>query len=113
MFVNREKQGCFTDVYVYSDDSIILDYYPRGTTAFGLFSAVAGLGVDRPNKIIYFAPVKDKIRIPLTFLADWESEAVPWAEISRDLSGKLEVSVMPESATRGWEIRDWSPQLRE
>jgi hypothetical protein len=76
--INQRKRGCFTDVYIYGSDSISLDYYPRGIAAIGLVPALGGITIDVPGKKITAAPLRVPLRLPLTTLADWEREQIPW-----------------------------------
>ncbi len=91
-YINRDKRGCFTDVYVYSSDHISLDYYPRGTAAFGLMPAAAGLQVDKVTGKVSVAPVRTPLRIPLLAYADWHAKKVPWLTLTAN-GEELEVSV--------------------
>ncbi len=77
-YINTEKFGAFTDVYVYERDATSLDYYPRGVAAWGLIEALAGLQYDRAENILSLAPVRMPLRIPLMMLAEWETEKIPW-----------------------------------
>ena len=86
-YINREKRGCFTDVYVYGSDHISLDYYPRGTAAFGLIPALAGLQVDKVAGKVSVAPLRAPLRIPLLAYADWEAGTVPWLTIIAEAGG--------------------------
>lgn len=86
-FINREKRGCFTDVWVYGSDSISLDYYPRGVAAFGVIPALVGLQVDRVRGLISVAPLRTPLRVPLLAYADWETGRIPWLRLTRDAAG--------------------------
>ncbi|MFW5869224.1 MAG: glycoside hydrolase family 52 protein, partial [Armatimonadota bacterium] len=100
-YINTEKYGAFTDVYVYGRDSTSLDYYPRGVAAFGMIDALAGLQFDRVEGVLSLAPVRAPLRIPLTMFADWEAQAVPWLMVSGDADAPT-VSVegeLPEGIT--------------
>jgi hypothetical protein len=92
-YINTEKYGAFTDVYVYGRDSTSLDYYPRGVAAFGLIDALAGLQFDRVEGVLSLAPVRTPLRIPLLMFADWEAGTVPWLMVDGapdDLSVRVE-----------------------
>lgn len=91
-YINRAKRGCFTDVYVYGNDSISLDYYPRGVAAFGLLPALAGLQVDKVSGLVSVAPVRTPLRVPLLTYADWAAEKVPWLNFEPK-DGQTQVSV--------------------
>jgi hypothetical protein len=79
---NRNRRGCFTDVYNYGGGSTSLDYYPRGIAVAGFVPAAAGLQLDRVTGTVSLAPIRLPLRVPLTALADWDGERVPWASIS-------------------------------
>ena len=100
---NRRKRGCFTDVYNYGGGSTSLDYYPRGITLAGLVPAAAGLRLDRKAASLSFAPVRLPLHIPLTALADWEAETVPWARLTAGPEG-VAVDLHPGEAAEGWAV---------
>jgi len=100
-YINTQKQGCFTDVYVYNTDGISLDYYPRGITGIGILYAMAGLSIDVPAKTIKIAPLRRPLRIPITTLANWEKEQIPWLEVT----GKG-VKLSPKTPIRGWKLEE-------
>ncbi len=107
--INRDKRGCFTDVYVYGSDSISLDYYPRGTAAFGLIPAVAGLQVDKVAGLVSVAPLRTPLRVPLLAYADWSTGKVPWLAISTiggetkvRVDGKVPVAVTTRRSGKPW-----------
>jgi len=98
-YINTEKYGSFTDVYVYGSDSTSLDYYPRGVAAFGLINALAGLQMNRPEGIISVAPLRAPLRIPLTAFAQWDRGEIPWLVIAAEngtLHAKVEGAQLPE-----------------
>jgi hypothetical protein len=94
-YINRDKRGCFTDVYMYNSGGISLDYYPRGAVAFGLLPALAGLQVDRVTQTVSVAPVREPLRLPLLNYADWEAGRVPWLTLEQK-DGKTQVKVEGE-----------------
>lgn len=77
---NTWDTGCFTDTYHYGIHSRDLDKYPRGATGTGYFLAVAGLTVDRPAGRLGFAPIHDKVRVPVLVAAEWARDYVPWLD---------------------------------
>ncbi|MGM0492950.1 MAG: malectin domain-containing carbohydrate-binding protein [Armatimonadota bacterium] len=83
-YINTEKYGAFTDVYVYERDSTSLDYYPRGVAAYGMIDALAGLQFDRVEGVLSLAPLRAPLRIPLLMFADWEAATVPWLNVEGD-----------------------------
>jgi len=108
-YINRDKRGTFTDVYVYGSDHISLDYYPRGTAAFGLLPAMAGLQVDKVTGRVSVAPVRAPLRIPLLAYADWQAGSVPWLTIAADgaqakvrVEGELPVEVGTRQPGSPW-----------
>lgn len=108
-YINRDKRGCFTDVYVYGSDHISLDYYPRGTAAFGIGPALAGLQVDRAAGKVSVAPVRDELRIPLLAYADWNAGKVPWLNLTGlgemaqvTVEGELPVEVTTRAQGSPW-----------
>lgn len=94
-YINREKRGCFTDVYMYNSGGISLDYYPRGAVAFGLLPALAGLQVDRVTQRVSVAPVRLPLRVPLLNYADWEAGKIPWLTLEQQ-DGATQVKVQGE-----------------
>jgi len=94
---NRNRRGCFTDVYNYGSGSTSLDYYPRGIALAGLIPAAAGLRVDRVAGKVSFAPVRTPLRIPLTAFANWPNEQVPWADLTRGEDGPVARMESPAS----------------
>jgi len=94
-YINREKRGCFTDVYMYNSGGISLDYYPRGAVAFGLLPALAGLQVDRVAQTVSVAPVRLPLRLPLLSYADWEAGNIPWLTLEQE-NDKVQVKVQGE-----------------
>ena len=103
-YINTEKYGSFTDVYVFSSDTTSLDYYPRGVAAFGLINALAGLQINRPEGIISIAPLRVPLRIPLTAFAQWDRGAVPWLVVTRE-AGQLDVRIEGPDLPEGMEVR--------
>ena len=103
-YINTEKYGSFTDVYVFSTDTTSLDYYPRGVAAFGLINALAGLQINRPEGIISIAPLRVPLRIPLTAFAQWDRGAIPWLVIAGE-GGQLQVRVEGADLPEGMEVR--------
>ncbi|MFW6156556.1 MAG: glutaminase domain-containing protein, partial [Armatimonadota bacterium] len=83
-YINTEKFGAFTDVYVYERDSTSLDYYPRGVAAFGMIDALAGLQFDRVEGVLSLAPLRAPLRIPLLMFADWKAGEIPWLNVEGD-----------------------------
>jgi hypothetical protein len=112
--INQQKRGCFTDVYNYGGGSISLDYYPRGIAAIGLVYALGGVVIDVPGKKISVAPLKTPLRLPLTTLADWENETVPWLVIQVK-DGQVAAAVEPPELLRGFTLEEragrahWAP----
>jgi len=103
-YINTEKYGCFTDVYVYGGDSTSLDYYPRGAAAFGLINALAGLQINRPEGMISVAPLRAPLRIPLTAFAQWDHGAIPWLVITT-ADGQIHAAVEGAELPAGMEVR--------
>lgn len=103
LYMNREKAGCFTDVYIYDTDEILLDYYPRGITAIGILNALAGMQIDAKERQISFAPIRLPLRIPLTFAADWHKGIVPWA-IFKEKDGQPALRLENEELLEGWTL---------
>ncbi len=90
---NRTKRGCFTDVYNYGSGSLSLDYYPRGVAAFALVQALGGISFDLPAGRLSVMALRSPLRLPLTALADWDAEQVPWIVLERtglDTRGRIE-----------------------
>ncbi len=54
-----------------------LNFYPRGTVAFGMPLAAAGLRLNRMDKELVLSPLRSTLRVPLLPLADWERMRVP------------------------------------
>jgi len=84
LYVNREKRGCFTDVYNCGSGSISLDYYPRGVAAFALVYALGGVAIDVPAGRVSVAALRSPLRLPLATLADWRAMRLPWLVLERD-----------------------------
>ncbi len=101
---NRNRRGCFTDVYNYGGGSTSLDYYPRGIAVAGLVPAAAGMQLDLVGRALSFAPVRLPLRIPLTALADWEEGRVPWASLAA-ADGSLSARVEPEDLVDDLTVR--------
>jgi len=100
LYVNSTKQGCFNDVYNSDWDTTGLNYYPRGITSIGVLWALGRLQVDAESRTVRADPLRKPLRIPLTFLADWEGEMVPW--LCFDGEGRL--TVENECALGGWRV---------
>jgi hypothetical protein len=83
LHINRTKRGCFTDVYNYGSGTISLDYYPRGVAAFALVQALGGIQLDVPAGRVSVMAVRSPLRLPLTALADWNAEEIPWLILER------------------------------
>ncbi len=78
-FENARPEGrCFIDTYIANN----LCYYPRGITSIGVLMAALGMQLDRAAGKLRLAPVRVPCRLPLTALADWENEEIPWVECS-------------------------------
>lgn len=76
-FENARHEGrCFIDTYIANN----LCYYPRGITSIGVLMAALGMQLDRTTGKLRLAPVRVPCRLPLTALADWASETIPWVE---------------------------------
>ncbi len=76
-FENSRPEGrCFVDTYISNN----LSYYPRGITSIGVLMSSIGLQIDRVEGKVRFSPVRVPCRMPLTALADWENEQIPWAD---------------------------------
>ena len=74
-FENARPEGrCFIDTYIANN----LCYYPRGITSIGLLMGALGLRLDRVAGRLQLAPVRVPCRFPLTALADWDNEQIPW-----------------------------------
>jgi hypothetical protein len=74
-FENARPEGrCFIDTYIANN----LCYYPRGITSIGVLMAGLGMRLDRVAGKLRLAPVRVPLRLPLTALADWENEEIPW-----------------------------------
>lgn len=101
---NRNRRGCFTDVYNYGGGSTSLDYYPRGIAVAGLVPAAAGMQLNRVDQALSFAPVRLPLRIPLTALADWGNGRVPWASLGA-AEGKLSVQIEPADLVEDLTVR--------
>ena len=54
-----------------------LNFYPRGIAVFGYFEAAAGFRYDRIKDHLDLNPVRSSMDVPLPFLADWKTGAVP------------------------------------
>ncbi len=91
--INRDKRGCFTDVYIYGSDGISLDYYPRGVAAFGLAPALAGLQVDKVRRAVSVAPLRTPLRVPLLAYADWSAGQIPWLNLTAGPEGAVTAQV--------------------
>lgn len=77
VFENSRAEGrCFIDTYIRNN----LCYYPRGITSIGMLVAALGMQLDRVKNELRLAPVRVPCRLPLTALADWENERIPWVE---------------------------------
>lgn len=103
-YINTEKYGAFTDVYVYSSDSTSLDYYPRGVAAFGLINALAGLQIDRAAGVVSVAPLRTPLRIPLTAFARWDEGVIPWLVIT-GAGDRVQVGIEGADLPEGVEVR--------
>jgi hypothetical protein len=57
------------------------DMYPRSFNAIAMLQAYAGIGFNRAERRITVSG-KATGRFPLTALADWDREQVPWLVIS-------------------------------
>jgi xylan 1,4-beta-xylosidase len=87
----RPEGRCFIDTYVANN----LSYYPRGITSIGVLFATLGMRLDRVAGTVSFSPVRVPCRMPLTALADWEAEAIPWVEGLIE-NGRVMVRVLGE-----------------
>lgn len=54
-----------------------LNFYPRGTTVFGLPLSAAGLGLNRVDGELTLRPIRATLTVPLLPLADWEGMRIP------------------------------------
>ena len=81
-----------------------LTYYPRGITAIGVPSALAGMRIDAANKMLRFKPVRGDLKFPLFMFADWEKGAVPWVAVT-EKDGKRSVSISDQQLLSGWRIQ--------
>ena len=76
-FENTRPEGrCFIDTYISNN----LCYYPRGITSLGILMAALAMRLDRVAGELRFSPVRVPCRMPLTALADWDNEHIPWAD---------------------------------
>ena len=103
----RHNEGVFADSYFYDMDpqwEWDLTYYPRGVTAIGVPSALAGMRIDAAAKTLHFKPARGDLKFPLFMFADWEKGAVPWVTVS-EKGGKRSVSVSDQQLLGGWRIQ--------
>lgn len=124
----REGDGGWWDPYSYSvgpDGSFaalpsaasrgILGYYPRGAVAFGLGQAYAGITVDLVDSVLGVLPwARPGARVPLYYLADWNSEEIPQAQVRTGSPPTLDLShVTPAAASMSVVVRELEePRVR-
>jgi len=60
-----------------------LNFYPRGTTVFGMAMSAAGLRLNRVDGELTLCPVRSTLRVPLLPLADWEGMRIPVLTVRR------------------------------
>jgi len=70
-----------------------LGYYPRGTTAFSLISALGRLRLDRPSGFLFYDPAQAPARIPVFSCADWSTQTIP--VLVFDSGGNLQDATNP------------------
>ncbi len=100
------NEGVFADSHWYDMDpqkGWDLRYYPRGSTAFGVPSALAGMQFDATAKTLKFAPVADKLHIPLLAFTDWDAGKTPWLTVT-EKDGRREIEISDKELLSGWKI---------
>jgi hypothetical protein len=103
----KHNEGVFADSYFYDTKpqwEWDLTYYPRGITAIGVPSALAGMRIDAPNKTLHFKPVRGDLKFPLFMFADWEKGVVPWVTVS-EKDGKRAVALSEQQLLGGWKVK--------
>jgi hypothetical protein len=70
-----------SSLYYDTTDHNNLNFYPRGTTVFGMPMAAAGLRLDRLAGQLALQPLRATLRVPLLPLADWEGMRIPMLEV--------------------------------
>lgn len=83
-----------------------LSYYPRGTAAFALVDAAAGIRLDRRARTLSFKPVRAPVKVPLPMFARWDPAdyRIPWFEATVDAAGAVAYSLSHADLIDGMEI---------
>jgi len=102
----RHNEGVYADSFFYDMNpewEWDLTYYPRGITAIGVPSALAGMSVDAEKKTLRFRPVRADLKVPLFMFADWENGVVPWIT-TVETDGEIKTSISDRQLLDEWEI---------
>jgi hypothetical protein len=89
-----------SSLYYDTTDHNNLNFYPRGTTVFGMPMAAAGLRLNRLDGQLALQPVRSTLRVPLLPLADWEEMRVPVLEV-RHREGVALASITNDDLVKG------------
>jgi len=64
-------------LYYDTNEKNRLNFYPRGTTVFGMPLSAVGLRLNRRDGELTISPLRSTMRVPLLPLADWEQMRIP------------------------------------
>lgn len=84
IYLNKNKGGCYTDLYNYDTQSSDLSHDPHGIIALGLIYALGGIQIDKRERRLTFHPLKTPLRLPILSLALWDQGMIPWVEFRQE-----------------------------
>ena len=70
------------NLYIDTFGENALWYYPRGLTSVGVLNASLRLQINNFTHELHISPLRQSMRIPLVFLADWKKLQMPWVTVN-------------------------------